>query len=227
MASLAVLCLCACDSRRVSAGTSAVAAATPQRAVWASRQDVEEPLDPRLVQMLRQTRGVVASLAERGFMYRFTVTRWVLALMLSGAVAPLLACHEPACPPGNDSQDELTDDIGEFQSKDAGIRAAIKRLAVETQKCPETKSYQITWVGPSDENPSEMTSHGWRALVYWWNGRSRMLLGYEHDFQSGTSGRIYAVDRAAIRAVADKGGTLSDFDKYDQSTPEERKKWGD
>ena len=158
-------------------------------------------------------------------MYRFTVTRWVLVLMLAGALASLLACHEPACPPGNDSQDELTDDIGEFQSKDAGIRAAIKRLAVVTQSCPETKTYRIKWTGPSDENPSEMACTGCgRALVYWWDRRSRMRLGYEMDFLSGASSGGYAVDRAAIKAVADKGGTLEDFDRYDQDPHPESSK---
>jgi hypothetical protein len=53
-----------------------------------------------------------------------------------------------------------------------------------------------------------------RALLYE-PGRKR--LGYEHDVQSGISGKAYIVEMAAIKEVAKKGGSLEDFSEYDQS----------
>jgi hypothetical protein len=136
-----------------------------------------------------------------------------------------VACSSKCPPPFSDHGDPCGDDhfalieIGRFPSKAEGLRAAIRRLAAET-RCPDTACTRIKWIGPSDENDSEArcTDCG-RALVYWQGagtGQARWL-GYEHDFLSGVSGRSYLVDRPAIQAVAQKGGTLEDFDQYDRS----------
>jgi hypothetical protein len=116
---------------------------------------------------------------------------------------------------------EVWVEIGEFQSKDAGMRAAVKRLAVEIQENPNAERYRIVWTGPfSDEDDDARQSIDRRALVYCLPVK---WLGYEHDVDSGIAGRKYIVDRADIKAVAEKGGSLEDFDEYDQSPPSTRK----
>jgi hypothetical protein len=150
----------------------------------------------------------------------------ILAALLAAVVvgiAPLEGCGPPPCPPDNDDTDGLFVPIGEFQSKDAGMRAAIKRLVVETERCPNARLYRIVWVGPfSDDDPAGRESIDRRSLLYWGPNPAKWL-GYEFDVFSGADGRRYLVDRAAIEAVAAKAGTLEDFDQYDQNHPSTRK----
>ena len=100
--------------------------------------------------------------------------------------------------------------IGKFDSKDAGLRAAIPELAREIRMCPWSKEYRVIWEGPDPEDQTVRM----RALLY---NRKWKSFGYEHDVFSGISGQIYKVDEAAIKAVAEKGGTLEDFAAYDKS----------
>jgi Arc/MetJ-type ribon-helix-helix transcriptional regulator len=151
------------------------------------------------------------------------VARFVLAATLGGLIASgPISCISRRCPPRYDGQGDpcglgryLLVEIGEFRSRDEGVRAAIKRLAADTQ-CPETGCIRIMWSGPAHDTSN--TSAFSQALVYVQNGAAgtARLLGYEHDFLSGAGSRLYLVDRAAIQAVAEKGGTLEDFDQYDQ-----------
>jgi hypothetical protein len=104
--------------------------------------------------------------------------------------------------------------IGEFPSKDAGIRAAIKVLAVEAKKHPNKKIIKVEWTGPySDEGERERHVIGPRALLYTGDGLARAL-AWAHDPDSGASFPCYYVDPDAIEAVAEKGGTLEDFEQY-------------
>src|SRR5215470_2927912 len=138
------------------------------------------------------------------------ITRYGLLVFLCGLlmlVPASPACDISWCPQGDGEghEDELLVEIGTFDSKDIGMRAAIKRLASETARCRETKTFRIMWIGPSDENEGEMrNAGGGRALLYY-GKESAKWLGYEHDFLSGTSGRNYLVDRDAIQAVAARG----------------------
>ncbi|HXG91108.1 MAG TPA: hypothetical protein VNN73_01910 [Blastocatellia bacterium] len=100
--------------------------------------------------------------------------------------------------------------IGEFASKDDCMRAAIRKLAVEIQRCPEAEMYHIVWISP---DPDENQRVDRRAVLY---ERGRKEIGYEHDVFSGISGKAYTVDDAAIQAVAERGGTLYDFSAYEQ-----------
>jgi hypothetical protein len=153
--------------------------------------------------------------------------RFILTLALGAAVAcsGLVGCSPKGCPRYEGQSDGpcgddhfLLVEVGEFHSKSEGVRAAIKRLAAET-RCPDTPCIRVMWSGPPDDTSGAGANR--QALVYWQiggNGQARWL-GYEHDFLSGASGKCYFVDRAAIQAVADKSGTLEDFDQYDQSAP--------
>src|SRR5262249_47159737 len=101
-------------------------------------------------------------------------------------------------------QDELWVSIGTFQSTDSAMRAAIQRLAVETQRCPKAQFYHIIWKGPYSDDPDKKQNYEY-ALLYCARPRA---LGVEHDVGSGISGKCYTVDLDAIKAVAEKGGTL-------------------
>ena len=94
--------------------------------------------------------------------------------------------------------------IGEFESKQAALPSAIRALSAEISKCPEAKQYYVSWIA-SDSNMRE-------AIMYL---RESKWLGYEQDCYSGFSDDPYNVDDAAIREVAEKGGTLEDFKEYD------------
>ncbi len=106
---------------------------------------------------------------------------------------------------------EIYKTIGNFESKDAGLRAAIPRLAGEIQRCPEAELYRIVWLSPNEEGSQHVDR---RALLY---TRKAKAIGYEHDVFSGIAGKAYIVDEAAIRAVAARKGTLEDFSEYDLS----------
>ncbi|HKV37931.1 MAG TPA: hypothetical protein VJX67_01870 [Blastocatellia bacterium] len=151
-----------------------------------------------------------------------TVTRWSLILMLGTilASASFFACGPQQCPNDPHDLEGLWIRIGPFQSWDAGMRAGVKRLAAEIQRCPLTQKYRVEWTNPSDASHPD-----WGSLVCAGHDPRRMGLGLENSPGDGIAVRMYIVDRAAIKVVAEKGGAVEDFDKYDQSTPEERKKW--
>ena len=108
------------------------------------------------------------------------------------------------------SPSEITVSIGQFESKDAGLRASIKVLADQVKRCPNSTDYHIIWVGPDPDQNQRVDRRGL------WYFRRPKSLGYEHDISSGIAGRKYIVDDEAIRAVAEQGGTLEDFAEYDQ-----------
>jgi hypothetical protein len=100
-------------------------------------------------------------------------------IMLAGiALAVLIGVWVSRCP----SEVDIT--IGEFDSKDAGMRSSIKKLAAEIHRCPEAKIYRIIWSSPS---PEKVTPDR-RAVLY---DRERKRLGYEHDVFSGIAGKPY------------------------------------
>jgi len=98
---------------------------------------------------------------------------------------------------------EMSVNIGWFDTADAGMRASIPELASAVQRCPKTELYRIIWIGPG-ENGEPLQ----RSTLYY---RKSSAVAYEQDAFSGASERGYIVDDAAIQAVANKGGTLSDF----------------
>ena len=107
-------------------------------------------------------------------------------------------------------RDEIYKTIGNFESKDAGLRAAIPHLAAEIRRCPEAELYRIVWSSPDTEGYQHVDR---RALLY---VRKAKAIGYEHDVFSGIAGKAYIVDETAIKAVAERGGSLEDFSEYDQ-----------
>ena len=102
----------------------------------------------------------------------------------------------------------MTDIIGEFQSKEAGVRASLPKLIALIQECPEAREYYIIFTAPEGQSVDRC------ALVYYRGDGARGIIGYEGDVFSGTVGRTYSVDNEAIKAVAEKGGTLEDFAGY-------------
>jgi hypothetical protein len=128
----------------------------------------------------------------------------ILTLLI--AITAAFVWWELRCP------EEIIVSIGEFDSKDAGLRASIPRLAAEVHRCPEAEMYRIIWVAPeTDPNHSGINR---RSTFY---SRATKTIGYEADVHSGSVGRTYVVDDATINAVAEKGGTLEDFQEYEKS----------
>lgn len=103
---------------------------------------------------------------------------------------------------------EISTRIGEFDSKDSGLRASIAKLAVEIDRCPHAELYRVIWIGPGEQGERLQ-----RSTVYY---RENSSIGYEADAFSGTSETGFVIDDAAIRTVAGTGGTLEDFADYDQ-----------
>jgi hypothetical protein len=108
--------------------------------------------------------------------------------------------------------EEISISIGKFDSKDAGLRASIPKLADEILKCPGAAKYYIIWIGP--ETDPAVSSVGRRSTFY---NRAAKVIGYEVDAYSGSYGRTYRADDEVIRSVAEKGGTLEDFAEYDRT----------
>jgi hypothetical protein len=100
---------------------------------------------------------------------------------------------------------EIYTTIGNFESREAGLREAVPKLATEIHRCPEAELYRIVWIGPDPNR---------HALLY---DAKRNRLGYEDDVLSGIAGKTYIVDKAAINKVAERRETLEDFSEYDQS----------
>jgi hypothetical protein len=105
--------------------------------------------------------------------------------------------------------------LGEFQSVEAGMRAAIKELAFETKRCQEAKVYRIVWDGPESGEVAAVSEDSSGRLVVYYMPPKVKAMGFEPDVYRGVLGS-YLVDRDAITAVAAKGGTFEDFAKYDQ-----------
>jgi hypothetical protein len=108
---------------------------------------------------------------------------------------------------------EHTISIGEFSSKSVALRAAMPKLAAEIDRCPRAEVYRIMWEG-TEASEGSLNRH---SLLY---DRIYKRLGYEDDLESGISGKAYVVDDASIRAVAQRGGTLDDFDDLSSKSKE-------
>ena len=99
--------------------------------------------------------------------------------------------------------------IGDFDSAEAGARAAVRRLSEEIHRCGEAKEYNISWKFTIAGAPER----AWRALKHIRKDKTSGVAGYEYRPASGT-GETYWVDDSAVHQVANEGGTLSDFAKY-------------
>jgi hypothetical protein len=134
---------------------------------------------------------------------------WLLAGIACSVLAPciLVTALIIGATPYNCTE-EITESIGKFDSKEAGMRGAIPNLAAEIARCPDAKVYRITCVGAG--NQAWDTRHG---VVY---DRRNKKIGYEDDLHSSFSDETYVVDDRAIVAVAEEGGRLEEFGQYDQ-----------
>ena len=140
------------------------------------------------------------------------MTEYRLPWLLAGIACTLLALFvlavslmiatSPYCSEGQ------TVYIGNLDSKEAGVRAAIRKLAAEIVKCPGARVYRVMWEGPGNYQGNYR-----HAILY---ERRDNRIGYEDDFLSSFSDETYVVDDAAIHAVADEGGALEEFARYDQ-----------
>jgi len=97
---------------------------------------------------------------------------------------------------------ELKTDIGNFESKEAGMRSSIRKLATEIRRCPGARLYRVIWHGPYEGGDQSMRE---QAILY---DREHKRLGYEQDIYSGIAGKAYIVDAEAIDKVAQSGGSL-------------------
>ena len=116
----------------------------------------------------------------------------------------LLACVSACgCP---DTEEFIH--IGEFDSREAALRAAIPRLAVAIGECPKVQKYRIVFTAPG------IYAIDRHALLYWRRG-SKADIGYEDDVFSGIWPGFgpYEVDDAFVLEVSRKGGSLADFDR--------------
>ncbi|MEW6209296.1 MAG: hypothetical protein AB1631_13070 [Acidobacteriota bacterium] len=132
--------------------------------------------------------------------YKIVIAGAVVILILAGIALEVwsLGCRR-----------EIYKTIGDFESREAGLRAAIPHLAAEIRRCPEAELYRIVWRSSDTEGHKDVDQ---RALLY---ARKAKAIGYEHDVFSGISGKAYIVAEAAIKAVAEKRGSLEDFSEYD------------
>lgn len=121
----------------------------------------------------------------------------LFALAVSFVIATMPYCSE-----------KQTVYIGNFDSKQAGVRASIPRLAAEIAKCPDARVYRVMWEGLGNYQGNYR-----HAVLY---ERRDNRIGYEDDSLSSFSDETYIVDEAAIEAVAEQGGKLEDFARYDQ-----------
>lgn len=126
-----------------------------------------------------------------------------IAALITGTLASTSGCR---C-----SEREVISEIGEFKSKEAGLKASIPKLAALVEQCPATPLFRVMWVGPGNyPNGGNGNRH---ALLY---DREHKMIGYEDDFLSGISGDLYYADYSDIRAVGEKQGMLTDFTLYDR-----------
>jgi hypothetical protein len=108
----------------------------------------------------------------------------------------------------------VDDFVGTFDSAETGARAAVRGLSQEIHRCGQAKIYNIAWKFPAGEQ-----ERGWRALKYVRQDKTSGMVGYEYDPGSGTGEETYWVDDSAVDRVANEGGALSDFAKYQKPKP--------
>jgi hypothetical protein len=103
----------------------------------------------------------------------------------------------------------VNDFVGNFDSAETGARAAVRDLSQKIHRCGEAKEYNISWKFTVAGEPER----AWRALRYTREDKISGVAGYEYRPGSGT-GETYLVDDSAVDQVANEGGMLSDFAKY-------------
>ena len=121
-----------------------------------------------------------------------------VVIVVAGIVLAVLSLIPPA-----DSRESISN-LGEFGSKEAGLRASIPKLSAQLDRCPDAEVFRVMWVGLGNYQGGQDR----HALLY---DRKHNRIGYEDDFLSGFSDDTYFADDNAIRAVAEKGGTIEDF----------------
>jgi hypothetical protein len=96
--------------------------------------------------------------------------------------------------------------IGEFESRETAVRAAIPKLATAISKCPRVEKYRIVFTSPG------IYSVDRHALLYFRRNSPHSWIGYEDDVFSGISPDFgpYEVNDADVHSVAAKGGSLDD-----------------
>lgn len=122
-----------------------------------------------------------------------------VVIVVAGIALAVLSLIQP-----EDCSRESISHLGEFGSKEAGLRASIPKLSDQLDRCPGAEVFRVMWVGPGNYQGGQDR----HALLYY---RKHNRIGYEDDFLSGFSEETYYADNNAIRAVAEKGGTIEDF----------------
>jgi hypothetical protein len=132
----------------------------------------------------------------------------VISLRLFAAACLLTSLTGCGCP-----DEEVYVRIGDFDSRDAALRAAIPKLATEIRKCPRVKTYRIVFTSPG------IYAVDRHALLYSRRNGPQARIGYEDDVFSGISPDFgpYTVDDTVVAAVAEKGGSLEDFAQFDRT----------
>lgn len=129
----------------------------------------------------------------------------VIGFRLLAAACLLASLTGCGCP-----DEEVYVRIGDFDSRDAALRAAIPKLAKEIRKCPRVETYRIVFTSPG------IYAVDRHALLYFRRNGLQTRIGYEDDVYSGVSPGFgpYTVDDAVVLAVAEKGGSLEDFARF-------------
>ena len=127
----------------------------------------------------------------------------VIATLTSGTLTSTSGCRERC------DNREVISEVGEFKSKEAGLKASIPKLADLVKRCPATPMFRVMWVGPGNY-PNGGNRH---ALLY---DREHNMIGYEDDFLSGISGEPYYANDSDILALAERLGVLTDLTLYEQ-----------
>jgi hypothetical protein len=122
----------------------------------------------------------------------------VVAVFGSGTLMLLTSVWSSRC------SSEITESLGPVDSKETALCTSIQKLSAEVGRCPATEIFRVMWMGPDA---------GRHAILY---DRTHKVIGYEDDFLSGISSRPYYADDAAVRTVAEKGGSLEDFVLYER-----------
>ena len=106
--------------------------------------------------------------------------------------------------------EEISQSIGEFETREAAERASIKKMDAEIRRCPKTKRFYILWTVAND--PMQ------RATKYYRREGRKGAIGYEQDAYSGFAEDPYEADDGDIKSVAETYGTLADFRQLSKGT---------
>jgi hypothetical protein len=135
-------------------------------------------------------------------------TSSLTGLKLLAAACLLASMSACGCP-----DEEIILRIGEFDSRDAALRAAIPKLANAILMCRVVKTFRIVFTAPGIYGVDR------HALLYSRRNSPQAWIGYEDDVFSGISHGFgpYEVDDSVVHSVAQKGGSLEDFAQLDRA----------